>query len=672
MAQFPVLNSLEIRDYDLFPGPRPTVNGFRTEFHPGLTLIVGANGLGKTTLVWVLYRLLAGPYDIPGLDKGGDLGDRRLEAKRVSSHRRRIFAERVVDRAENGIATLSFGLGTNEIEISRSLAHLRLLEFRINGVSQPTEEVQSYQNTLASMAGVWSFGDWILLLRYLTFYFEDRRELVWDASAQRQVLRLLFLTPQLAQSWTEAERELLQLDSRVRNLRAAISREETALEIEEGQLDQETDIREELETLIEMQETDDDLLIDLDEDLLEKDTERQDARLQLLKMERHREATFRELEHAKLEALEARFPSFSDTARYILAQLLADDECLVCGNDVPSVAQSLETRLTESQCLICGSQLTTTDDSSVRVGISDELVTRMVSQLSEADRVVESARNRLIHSDVSYQETSERLQELSAAIARRRERIDTLIQRVPPEVSDLHKQREDLARLRQRLTVLTKDLTAKQTKFSEVVSGVRTSLVSKAPAIKEMFERYAQDFLLEDCSLTWSARKIRVGQSGYQVEFPTFELDMASATFMSPVRRKGPDQVSESQREFIDLSFRIALMKAGDPELGGTLIVDAPEASLDAVFVHRAAEVLRVFADPELDNRLLITSNLTDGELIPNLLAGMSSADMRARIIDLFEVAEPTAAVRQMYEEYDRVRMTIFGTDTHADNDTDE
>lgn len=34
---------------------------------PGLTLVLGANGLGKTTLVTMLFRLLTGPSDITAL-----------------------------------------------------------------------------------------------------------------------------------------------------------------------------------------------------------------------------------------------------------------------------------------------------------------------------------------------------------------------------------------------------------------------------------------------------------------------------------------------------------------------------------------------------------------------------------------------------------------------------
>src|SRR6185312_8192458 len=172
--------------------------------------------------------------------------------------------------------------------------------------------------------------------------------------------------------------------------------------------------------------------------------------------------------------------------------------------------------------------------------------------------------------------------------------------------------------------------------------------------------QYAKDFLIEECELVWSLRKDRVGQLGMTISFPAFELDLASAAFTSPVRRTGPEQVSESQREFIDLAFRMALMAAADPSGGGTLVIDAPESSLDAVFVHRAAEVLTRFASSGTANRLIITSNLTEGDLIPRLLHHIGKGDRAERVIDLFEVAEPTAAVRQLKAEYLKVKKRVF------------
>jgi hypothetical protein len=251
---------------------------------------------------------------------------------------------------------------------------------------------------------------------------------------------------------------------------------------------------------------------------------------------------------------------------------------------------------------------------------------------------------------------------LDTAVAQRCERIDALIRRLPKEEAALHEQREELARMRSRVETLKLDLHAQRAAFAEFIEGVRSSLLERASLIKDAFEGYAREFLIEECSLGWSLHKERVGQSGNPIEFPAFELDLASASFRSPVRRSGPEQVSESQREFIDLSFRMALMEVADDKNGATLVIDAPESSLDAVFVQRAADVLGRFASSKRGNRLIVTSNLNDGELIPRLLIHLGEDGWRHRVVDLFEVAEPTAAVKQLKDEYLNVRKRVFST----------
>ncbi len=60
MINLPVFDRLDVTNYGLFPGKQDEP-GLHVPFIPGLTLVLGANGLGKTTLVTMLYRMLTGP-----------------------------------------------------------------------------------------------------------------------------------------------------------------------------------------------------------------------------------------------------------------------------------------------------------------------------------------------------------------------------------------------------------------------------------------------------------------------------------------------------------------------------------------------------------------------------------------------------------------------------------
>ena len=102
-------------------------------------------------------------------------------------------------------------------------------------------------------------------------------------------------------------------------------------------------------------------------------------------------------------------------------------------------------------------------------------------------------------------------------------------------------------------------------------------------------------------------------------------------------------------------------------ERGSTLIIDAPESSLDAVFVARAADVLTLFCPPGTENRLVVTSNLIDGDLIPHLLTRSGIKSPRdSRVVDLLRTAAPTAAVRALYPDYADVRRRLFSRDEHT------
>ena len=111
MINIPIFEQSDVSDFGLFPGMVKDPRGLSIKFQPGLTLILGANGLGKTTLITILYRLLIGPFDIPALSERNDLGNANLQARALSPRGRRVFAERVTDGAEDAIARLQLKIG---------------------------------------------------------------------------------------------------------------------------------------------------------------------------------------------------------------------------------------------------------------------------------------------------------------------------------------------------------------------------------------------------------------------------------------------------------------------------------------------------------------------------------------------------------------------------------
>jgi AAA15 family ATPase/GTPase len=72
VIQFPIIRRLKIENYELFQNENS--DSISHSFDRGVHAVVGINGLGKTTLLSLLYRMLLGPYD---QSKSDDAGCRR-------------------------------------------------------------------------------------------------------------------------------------------------------------------------------------------------------------------------------------------------------------------------------------------------------------------------------------------------------------------------------------------------------------------------------------------------------------------------------------------------------------------------------------------------------------------------------------------------------------------
>lgn len=659
MVSLPILQSLDVWKYGLYPGDDPTDPGMHVLFKPGLTLVLGANGLGKSTLVALLYRMLTGPSDISTLLRTARIGTGSLEVATLSSNRRRTFSHRVADSATQSRARLTFEANGTQVSVERSLRDLSLKSFSI-GQSGPISGELRYQEEMARLANVPTFSDWILLLRYIVFYFEDRRSLVWDHTAQRQLLRILFLEPDAATRWKSRERAILEADTRVRNLQSTLFREERALAEQELHSKEGRATKDELESLSALQRADVEKLEQTESTLGELETNLENTRLRFLRLEQDRESQYRELEMAKLLAVSARLPQYSESARYILTQLLTDSECLVCGNHAPLASAELQQRIDKSDCVICGSSIDS-EEAQLPIEISEARLNSEVEKFFAMEAELDDARQSLTEARQELQDAVTDVQGLRAKIADRGIQINSILAKLPPEESQLLDQQRELAALRGRLNVMRRELSDMRASFDHVIAQATGTVAREAFEVKSFFEDYAREFLFEECSLSWSPRGEQLGQTGPRFDFPAFDLDLGGSDFSTVLRRRDPGDVSESQREFIDLAFRMALVCVAETDGVSSLVIDAPESSLDVVFVDRAARVLGRFGRREAGNRLVVMSNLAAGDLIPKLLReAVIEGDYSERIVDLFEVGVPTAAIRNFGEDYESAKRALL------------
>ena len=656
MSRFPVFSRLTVTGYGLYPG-RSATRGLEVDFQPGLTLILGANGLGKTTLVMMLFRLCTGPTDISILASGGSVGGANIEATPLRPGPRRMFAERVSDGAEHAEATLEVLLGEARVRITRSLKTLALTAFSVDGEELDLTESR-YQHRMCELAQVSAFGDWILLLRHLTFYFEDRRRLVWDSYAQSEILRILFSAPEAAATWRKRRRSILELDSQVRNTQAIVTSEQRTLAGRTMLSEGAQEVRDELEVLSGLQSDAEPRLSELRETVALAEQARAHAHLTMLEAEQHQESAYRDMERRELLALATAFPSGDETATYLLSKLFSDGQCLACGAENLAARAELQARISHHACVVCGSAIPPTESTA---SFTPRSIARAKNALQRAGVEFDSARRARTEADQHFDEVLSQLRELDREHLKRAARMNALARALPPEDAELHRQSTALSEMRGRVETMKGELSGLRKDFAGFIEKQTRAIAGARSEIQQTFHVFAEGFLVEKCELKWEPHRVRVGQTGNPIAFPNFSLEMGGSDFSTPQRRHGPDQVSESQREFIDLSFRMALMKIAGEGGVGSLVIDAPESSLDAVFVKRAAKVLMRFGREGAENRLVVTSNLIEGDLIPALIAEAGiDKPSNPRVVDLLRLARPTAATKRLGTDYARVRRELF------------
>lgn len=634
----------------MYPG-LPDVAGLTRAIEPGMTLIVGANGLGKTTLVTLLRHMCAGPERLQ--NRGGSIFEAgRLKTTGANVH---TFADRVADRASDAIATLEMRVGEHNFRVGRSLRNLELREFLVDGKRlEPSESAFSSQ--ILRAAEVTDYADWLLLIDHLVFVTEDRMQPFWDRNVQRHLLRILINDPATAGRLSDAESEHISADSEFRNARNQLNRHKKRYERLSQSLAESGSAQEQLRTLESERAV-------LNRDLahLEAVYENQsDERLAALRSTESAEVALQvaldALEVERFRQIEAAMPGQDDVVRYLTARVSSVAECPACGQATPALAERIAAQL----CFLCGNEL----ESVTAGGDTSDALDQLESRIRTARSAIDVGRDllnermeALIASEASLATARTRRAELAA-------RIRAIRSQLPSGSEDISSTSALIADLEDDLEVLRGELTASRRTLWSLIQNSNRAISERQADIKDVFDAVATRFLVEQCHLVPHQTSLRIGQEGERFEVQAFDLALSSPSAVGEPQRDSRDEVSESQRVYVDIAFRIALILSCANGGESSLVVDAPEGSLDAVFVENAANLLVALIEPaNSESRLILATNLVEGHLLPALarVGGIDHAN-DPRVVDLLEIAAPTAALRARGGEYRHIRDEAFAS----------
>jgi len=600
----------------------------------GPHIILGGNGLGKTTTVQAIIYCLAG-----GLDES-------IEPTKSLRWDHRYFLNRLGPEAGSTVE-VDFMLGDITLSVRRGFKTSRVIGFRLGNnkwIEDPQYSHKAFEDAVMEHGYYRNFDDFRFLVHRLLYLPESRRLIAWDYDAQIRILMLLNQDLIDESAFRKRQAEIKEIDSRKRHVHVALGN------VEE-QIEQRNSACRENEKLANHKSKDTrsrlDILIDQLQDAA-RNRRRWQTRLETIADDLNDISIQVEDLRTRIEQAEATLIATSlrrTEATYHLAmhKLLENGICPVCGIRRDDMQQSARENAREHRCLLCGSM----EPQEVDPGL-----TTLRAQLSEklrAQKELESNHHNIwARLQDAYREESQIQSKINEI--RFDQPVVALIER---HLDDVLRQK-DLPELKRQLEMEENDLEAqlseKRTQLEQEYRDFRIATKRRTEDLRQVYEGYAEDFLGLPCTLSARTRRWRSVISFTQF-VPKFEGKS----------RNSPEACSEAQRFFLDIAFRLALIEWASRELGkgATFICETPETALDMSYVDNVVKMLNGFT--QTGQSLLLTANIQPYGIAEKLMNSVPKNERSSRVVDLLEKGRPSEVHKKSMDELRTVVDRVQG-----------
>jgi DNA repair exonuclease SbcCD ATPase subunit len=645
--RLPILEQVEFHSFSLYSN-RPSQ---RVPVKPGVFCLAGANGLGKSTFLGAVGYALTGVVVDP---------EDRFES--VEEHYQhnldyaaRYFDGRIEERdRESADISAAFRVGSHSYRLTRGLFDreaLRSLEVTdahgdsvLGDLTSDADRHSAYEERLTADVALSTFGQYAFLQHFVLTFDERRRLLFWDSLLMERALYIAFgIASEDADRADRLRRQVDRADSRRRNAQY-----------------QATEARNRLRELHKAAGHDEDAQsttgADYDRLVVEaRGFEQVAARAHAALEDAQLELTRVRAEELSLRSdyereFAARLDEIADPASHPVVTLtLEEHRCAICGTRGDAVAARVAERLEAGHCPLCDSPVEAQAAGEAGASPALERIAALTAQMDVAAQAIREK-----------QETVERLNvEATAAygvalkargavtdfeaehnlapelIAAAGTGLEAAEQQIHAEIEGALQRKEEW---RIKRDGHRHELRKIQAKLAE---GYRSAELQFVP----LFTELAQDFLGLDLELQLNVR-------------PNTDVELVLT--VEGTRRRALDQLSESQRYFIDIALRMALAQHmigdGSP---ATLFIDTPEGSLDLAYESRAGQMFADFVGR--GNSVVMTANLNASQLLRQLAARCGRERMElVRMIDWRELSDVQAEAEELFEAaYDDIERIL-------------
>lgn len=596
----------------------------------GPNVVLGGNGLGKTTIMQaVTYCLTGGSSTIEDEDNSWKWNHK-------------YFLDRIDQKAvKSAFVEVSFDFQSGPYSVKRGFSSDRITAFRCDEsdwVEGEDEAHQAFVKAITVDGNYQSEEDFAFIVHRLLYLPETRRLLAWDVDAQLRTLMLLNQDILSESDFRQRRKEIKKLDSAKRHIHVSIGKvqgqikanEKPAKQIPKG-------------TSSPPQKNSNDLLA-----LLRRQTQK---RISL--ESRVAEAT-ESLSNISAEVEKLRDASENAEAS-LVSQLLHDNEskndlalikltsrgiCPACGTKQRALQELALMHQHNHQCTLCGSNEPRSDSpqlSTLQSQIHEKISAQKILERKylNATTQLDSAKREENHlelelSSLWYKSSDVELIERQNAVKMGEDpRIQ--IEKLQNEELNLERQ------IQKRNSELESDYANYISKLGARLEGLRSS-----------YQHYATKFLGTECTLSENS-------VGKPIKFKHY-----IPSFNGKARPK-PDSCSEAQRFFLDIAFRMAVIDYACSSSGQstTFICETPETALDYSYINNVVGMFLAFTDRK--HSLLVSSNIQHDSIAGELMKESRKKNQQPNIINLLEIGQLSDVQKKAKPALDEIVNQILG-----------
>ncbi|MGW5304553.1 AAA family ATPase [Streptomyces griseoluteus] len=650
-VQLPVIHKLELSNFSLYQNR----NKIRIGFGDGVFCLAGANGLGKSTFLAILNYAITGIVASPTQKFQSAPEYYQDSIKYAQDYFQGRISELYRDDAE---VTVEFSVGESNYKVTRgffepeSIRRLEIVspediqvwEVAASGSPDGRDVHEKYVSAILGHTRLAGFEQLVFLQHFLVTFDERRHLLFWDSpDATLYALYLVFgVDPAKVADAAEWRRKADRLESQARNAQyqATTARDNRNSLLKRTSPDTlpNMELLEKYERLVADQEK-------KKSTVSQRSAQVEDARLTVNVLS----AELSTLRRDYNQAFASQFQSSAiPTDHPLLAQLLNDCECAVCGRTGVSVTHAAKLALEAHECPLCR-----LDMPEPNVQNDPEVFSR----LEELDTKIGDTREKLASAQHAYERLTKDLEEVRTELSAAIEMIREFERENNEELKDAQQPRESegIAKILQQYDDERREATRRRDEFRVRREEFRRKLV---PIQKELAEKYSA----AELEFVPMFQRLAYQFLGLDLQVQMQERARGPELILTinGTRRRETTQLSESQQYFVDIALRMALVQyLVGPDGIGCMFIDTPEGSLDIAYEGRAGQMFGQFVHQ--GNRLIMTANINSSQLVLRLATECGADHMHVeRMTDWTTLSEVQAESEALFDDaYARIEHAL-------------